>query len=57
MTTAIKDTVRDTQIRSLLKAQQELSKVRALPLDDDSTLEIQSMMSLIPGIIERLEES
>lgn len=55
MTAVIQDEVKDTQIRSLLKAQQELSKVRALPLDDDSALEIISIQAHIVVMIERLE--
>ncbi len=56
MTTAIKDAAVETQVKSLLRAQQELSKARALPLDDDSTLEIQAIMAHIVVMIGRLEE-
>ncbi len=56
MMTAIKDAAVETQIKSLCRAQQELSKARALPLDDDSTLEIQAIMAHIVVMIGRLEE-
>ncbi len=55
MTTAIQNAAKETQIKSLLRAQQELGKVKSLPLDDDSTLEIQSIMAHIVVMIERLE--
>ncbi len=55
MATALQNAATETQIKSLLRAQQELGKVKSLPLDDDSALEIQAIMAHIVVMIERLE--
>ncbi len=56
MTTAIKDAAVETQINGLLKALAELARVRtALGPDDDVAFEISLVMSVIPGVIRRLE--
>lgn len=48
-------TIKQTQIRHLLTAQQELFKARQLG-DDDTALEIQAIMANFPLIIARLEQ-